>query len=135
VLVLVAKEENLPEILLGVRLDFRNAIEYGALKIEFHHHAESFRESGVHANGEIQGTDSSMLDKPAKRRQGLAKLIVGILCGVVTLLLRAENPFHFRVVIEERKEDGNTLDDGAAELRLDPSPVVIKPTLHGLQLR
>jgi len=36
-----------PEILLGVCLDFRNAIEDGALKIEFHHHPESLRESGV----------------------------------------------------------------------------------------
>src|ERR1700684_3121731 len=39
VLVFVAEEENLAEILLGMRLDFRNAVEHGALKLELHHHA------------------------------------------------------------------------------------------------
>src|SRR3984885_12690376 len=118
-----------------MRFDFRNAIEHGALKIELHHDSQRLCKSSVHADGEIQGTDSSMLDKPAKRRQGLTKLIVGVLLGVVALLLRAEYFFHFRAVIEERKEDRNTLDNRRAQLRLDPSPVIIKPALHGLQLR
>ena len=135
VLVFVAEEENLPEILLGVRLDFRNAIEHGALKIELHHDAQSLRESGVHADGEIQGTDASLLDKPGERWQGLAEPVVGVLLGVVALLLRAEDSLHFGVVVEERKEDGNTLNDGGAELRLDPAPIVIEPALDGFQLR
>src|ERR1700693_6349395 len=118
-----------------MRFDVRNAIEHGALKIELHHDSQRLCKSGVHADGELQRTDSSMLEKPAKRRQGLTKLIVGVLLGVVALLLRAEYFFHFRAVIEERKEDRNTLDDRRAQLRLDPSPVIIKPTLHGLQLR
>src|SRR5258707_5926636 len=62
VLVFVAKEENLPEILLGVSLDFRNAIEDGALKIELHHHPESLRQSGVHADGEIQSADFAVFN-------------------------------------------------------------------------
>jgi len=62
VLVFVAKEENLPEILLGVCLDFRNAIEDGALKIEFSSSPESLRESGVHADGEIQSADAALLN-------------------------------------------------------------------------
>ena len=40
----------------GLRLDFGNAIEHGALEIELHHDAEGLRESGVHADGEIQGS-------------------------------------------------------------------------------
>src|SRR5580704_9106748 len=96
-----------------MRFDCRDAIEHGALKIELHHHAQSLRESGVHTDWEIERTNSSMLDQPAKRRQGLAELAVGILLGVVTLLLWAEDFFHFGAVIEEREEDGNTLDDGS----------------------
>ena len=131
-LVFVAKEENLPEILLRVRLDFRNAVKDGALEIELHHDAQCLRESGVHADGEIQSTDASLLDKPGEGWQRLAEPIVRVLLRVVTLLLRAEDSLHFRVVIEERKEDGNTLDDGGTKLRLDPAPVVIEPALDCL---
>jgi hypothetical protein len=42
-----------------------------------------------------------MLDQPAKRRQGLPELVVGIFLGVVTLFLGAEDSLHFWVVIEE----------------------------------
>src|SRR5580692_2068564 len=96
-----------------MRFDFRDAIEHGALEIELHHHTQSLRESGVHADGEIQRTNGPMLDQPAKRRQGLSELAGGIFLRVVTLLLRAENSFHFGAVIEERQEDRNTLDDGS----------------------
>ena len=85
--------------------------------------------------GKFRAADAAIFNQPAKRRQGLAELVVGILLGVVALLLRAEDSLHFRVVVEERKEDGNTLDDRGAELRLDPFPVVIEPALHGFQLR
>src|ERR1700687_922107 len=122
-------------MLLGVCLDLRNTIKHGALKIELHQHAQSLRKAGVHANWEIQGTDSPMLNKPTKRRQGLAKLIVGILCGIVTLLLRTEDPLNLRVVIEEREEDGDTLDNGGAEFRLDSFPIVMEPALDGFELR
>ncbi len=67
--------------------------------------------------------------------QGFAKLVVGVLPGVVALLLRAEDLLHFRVVIEERKEDRDTLNDRGAKLRLDPLPIIIEPALHGLKLR
>src|SRR5260370_30568384 len=60
------RSENLPEILLRVRLDFRNAVKDGALEIELHHDAQCLRESGVHADGEIQSTDASLLDKPGE---------------------------------------------------------------------
>src|ERR1700722_15581420 len=95
-----------------MRFDFRDAIEHGAFEIELHHHAQSLRESGVHADWEIQGGYASIFNQPAKRGEGLSELAGGILLGVVTLLLRAENSFHFGAVIEERQEDGNTLDDG-----------------------
>src|SRR6266853_1409266 len=72
--------------------------------------------------------------KPAKRRQRLSELVVGVLLGVVTLLLRAEDSLHFWVVIEERKEDGDTFDDGGAEFRLDSFPIVVEPALDGFEL-
>src|SRR5208283_1966922 len=99
------------------------------------HDAQSLRESGVHADGEIQGTDASLLYEPGERWQGLAESIVSVPLWVVTLLLRAEDSLHFGVVVEQRKEDGNALDDGGAELGLDPFPVVIEPALDGFQLR
>jgi len=53
--------------------------------------------------------------------QGLAKLMVSVLLGVVAFLLRAEDSLHFRIVVEERKEDGDTLDNGCAEFWFDLS--------------
>src|SRR5260370_31199046 len=103
------RSENLPEILLRVRLDFRNAVEDGALEIELHHHAQCLREAGVHADGEIQSTDASLLDKPGEGWQRLAEPIVYVLLRVVTILLRAKNSLHFQVVVEQRQVDGNTL--------------------------
>jgi len=101
VLIFVAKEENLPEILFGMRFDFRNAIKHGALKIELHHDSQRLGKSGVHADWEVESANSSVLDQPAKRRQWLAEPVVGIFLGVVTLLLGAEDSLYFRVVIEE----------------------------------
>ena len=84
--------------------------------------------------GKFRAATAAIFNQPAKRRQGLAELVVGVLLGVVALLLRAEDSLHFRVVVEERKEDGDTLDDGGAEFRLDPFPIVMEPALDGFQL-
>jgi hypothetical protein len=109
--------------LLGVRFDFRNAIKHSALEIELHHDSQRLGKAGVHANWEIEGANGSVLDQPAKRRQRPAEPVVGIFLAVVTLFLWAENPLHFRIVIEERKEDGNAFDDRGSQLRLNSSPV------------
>ncbi len=82
-------------------LDFRNAIEDGALKIELHHHPESLRQSGVHADREIQSADAALFKEPGEGWQGLAKLIADVLLRVVKLLLGAEDFLDFRVVIEK----------------------------------
>jgi len=117
-----------------VSLDLRNAIEHGALEIELHHYAQCLREASIHANGKIQSGDAAIFNQPGERRQGLAKLIVGVFLGVVTLLLRAEDSLHFGVVIEERQEDGNALNDGGAEFRLDASPIISEPALDSFEL-
>src|SRR5258708_4240336 len=106
-----------------MRFHFGDAVENGTLEIELHHHTHSLGEAGIHADGEIECAKNPPLNQPAKRRQGLAELVVGIFLGVVALLLRAEDPFHFGVVIEERKEYGHTLDNRGAELGLDPFPI------------
>src|ERR1700691_3129444 len=121
-------------MLFGMSFDFRNAVEHGALEIEFHHHAQCLREAGIHADGEIQSGDAAIFNQPAKRWEGLADLVARILLGVVALLLRAEDSLHFGVVIEEREEDGNALNDGGAEFRLDAFPIVSEPALDGFQL-
>ena len=92
---------RLSEILLRVCFDFWHAIEDGAFEIEFHHHAQSLRKSRVHPYREIQSADFAIFDQPGEGWQGLAKLVAGILLRVVTLFHRAEDFFHFWVVIEE----------------------------------
>ena len=68
-LVFIAKEENLAEILVGIGFDLRHAVEHGALEIELHHDADSLGQSGVHADGEIESADLSLLDKPGEIKQ------------------------------------------------------------------
>jgi hypothetical protein len=57
VLIFVAEEENLAEVLLGICLDLGHPIQNGALKIELHHHADRFGGAGVHADRKIEGAD------------------------------------------------------------------------------
>jgi len=61
-------------------------------------------------------------------------LVVGILLGIVTFLLRAEDALHFGIVIEQREEDRNALNDGGAEFRLDTSPIILEPALDSFEL-
>jgi hypothetical protein len=39
-----------------------------------------------------------------------------------------------RIVVEQRQKDADALDDGRAELRLNPHPVILEPPLDGLEL-
>src|SRR6185437_1457221 len=72
--------------------------------------------------------------QPGERRQGLTKPLIRVLCGVVALFLRAEDSLYLWVVVKERKEYGNTLDNRRSQLRLDPFPIVLKPALHRFKL-
>src|SRR5881275_1975972 len=128
-LVLVADEEDLPEILLWVGLDLGYAVQHRPLEVELHHYADSLRQAGVHADGEIQRAHLVGFDEPGERRQRLAVFIIRVGLRVVALLRRAKNPLHFRVVVEEGQEHRNPLDDRSPELRLDPSPGVMEPAL------
>ena len=133
-LVFVADEEDLAEVTLFVRFHLWDAIEDGPLKIQFHHHAKSAGETGVHANRKIEGTDFASLNKPSERRQWLPVSVIGIGYLVIAPRRWAECPLHVGVVIEQRKKDGDALHNRSAELRLDAFLVMMKPTLHGFQL-
>ena len=85
--------------------------------------------------GKLRAQTLPVLDQPGERRQRLAELVVGILRRVVAVFRRAEDLFHFGVVIKERKKDGNALDDGSAQLRFDALPVVLEPSSDGIELR
>src|SRR6266550_9184839 len=133
-LVFVADEEYLPEILLRMDLDWGHTVQHRSLEVEFHHDPNSLRQAGVHTDREIERADLAGFNQPGERRQRLAVFAISVSLRVVTLLRRAENPLHFWVVVEEREEDGNPLDNRGPELRLNPLPVVIEPTLYGFQL-
>jgi len=62
----VAKEENLPEILLGGASIFGTRLRTARSIIKFHHHRE-LRESGVHADGEIQSANAALLQEARRR--------------------------------------------------------------------
>src|SRR5208337_4181690 len=114
-LVFVAEEENLAEMLFRMGLDFRNPVEHGSFEIELHHDAESLGETGVHSDWEIQGTYLALVDEPRERRQGLSELTTRILFRVITVFAGTEDFLYFRVVVEKGEENGNALDNGGAQ--------------------
>ena len=56
VLVFIAEEQDLAEVVVLVCLDGWDAVQDGAFEIELQHHAKGFGETGVHADGEIQSS-------------------------------------------------------------------------------
>ena len=75
------------------------------------------RETWVQTNREVQGTHLPLLYKPGERGEWLAIFVVGVLLRVVTLLGRTEDPLHFRIVVEQREENGNSFDNRGSQLR------------------
>src|SRR5579863_759868 len=134
VLVFVAKEQGLAEVLIWMRFDRRDAIENGALKIELHHHAQGSGKSRVHGHRKVQGADLAAFDQPTKRWKRCPVTIIGVGQRVIALRRRAEGPFHTGIVIEQGKKNRDSLDNGCSELWLDAAPVVVVPALDCLQL-
>ncbi len=66
--------------------------------------------------------------------RGLPKRYRALAFRVVALGRRAEGSFDCWVVVEKREENGDAFDDGSAQFRLDAPPVVVEPTLDGLEL-
>ena len=85
--------------------------------------------------GKVESADLSLLYQPGERRKWFAELRFRVRSLVVALLRRAEDFFHFRVVVEQGKKDGNAFDNGGAELGLDAFPILIEPSLYGFKLR
>jgi len=75
VLILIAKEQNLTEVAVGIGFDVRDAVQHGALKIELDHDADGLGEPGIHADWEIEGADGegrAPVRPRCQRRRGLA---------------------------------------------------------------
>src|SRR6266851_4873648 len=92
VLILVADEEDLSEVLLGVGLDLWDAVQDGALEVELHHDADGFGQSWVEGYREVQSADFAGLNEISERRQRPTVLALSVECGVVALFRRAESP-------------------------------------------
>src|SRR6267154_2062586 len=131
-LVLVTDEKHLAEILLGMGLYLAHTVQHRPLEVELHHYPDGLRQAGVHSDGEIERANLAGFDQPGERRQRLAVFAIRVGLLVEALLRRAENPLHFWVVVEEREEHRDPLDNRSPELRLNPLPVVMKPALDGL---
>jgi len=79
-------------------------VQHRPLEVELHHYPNSLRQTGVHADGKIQRADLAGFNQPGERRQWLAVFAIRVCLPFVALLRWAENPLHFRVVVEEREE-------------------------------
>ena len=64
----------------------------------------------------------------------LAILPVCVADRVVALLRRAEGALDRWVVVEQGEENRDAFNDGCAEFRFDPHPVVAEPTTDGGEL-
>ena len=84
--------------------------------------------------GKFSAHNGPTLDEPTERGERHAIAEVGIGDGVVTLWWGTEGPFDGRIVVEEGEENGDAFDDGGAQFGLDPFPIVVEPSLDGLQL-
>src|SRR6267154_2333672 len=134
VLVLVAEEKDLAEILFRVGFDLRDAIQDSTLEIELHHYAQGLGKSRVHPDGKVQRTYGPSFDKPTERGQWHPVTEVDVGRGIVALRGWAEGPFDGRIVIEKRKEYGDALDDGSSQFGLNATPVAVIPAFDGLEL-
>ena len=87
-----------------------------------------FSDTGKFDSADLPGSIRS--PKGGKRTPVAA---VGVELGVVALFRRAEGALDHRVVVEERQEDRDALDNRGAQLVLDAQPVVLEPAFDGFQ--
>jgi hypothetical protein len=66
VLVFVAHEEDLTEVLFLMGFDHGHTIQNGPFEIELHHDAEGLRETGTHSDREIQAADLPAFYEPTE---------------------------------------------------------------------
>ena len=90
---------------------------------------------GFIAIGKLSATTLPCSIRSASGGSGMPWMPSGLRAGIVGVLRRAEGVLDLRVVVEQRQEHADALDDGRAELRLDAHPVVFEPPLDGLELR
>ncbi len=132
--VFVAEKQHLPEVLLRMALDHRDAIQDGPLEVELHEGPDRPGQAGIAGYGKVQCAHDAHFDELRKRRQRYPVPPVGVQLRVVTLLRRAESAFDGWVIVKEREKDRDPLDDRSPQLRFDAPPVVIKPAANGLVL-
>jgi hypothetical protein len=107
-----------------------NAVQHCPLEILFHQGSDGSGESRIHRYREVQRTHLQL----RKRRYGDADAAIAIEFRIVAFFGRSECSLYGRVVVKERKENGDAFDDGCAELGFDAAPVMIEPALNRFQL-
>src|SRR5260370_27540808 len=115
VLVFVAEEKDLAEMLIRMGFDLRDAIQDSTLEIELHHYAQGLSKSRVHPDRKVQRTYGPSFDKPTERGQRHPVTEVGIGRGIVALRGWAEGPFDGGIFFEKKKEYGDSLADGGSQ--------------------
>jgi len=73
------------------------------LEVELHHYPNSLRQTGFMPMENSTPQTLPGFNQPGERRQWLAVFAIRVCLPFVALLRWAENPLHFRVVVEERE--------------------------------
>jgi hypothetical protein len=99
-LVLIAKEQDLPEIALRILFHHRYAVEHRSFEVELQHHAQRLGQACIHGDREIQTTKAAVFDQPGERRGRFAEFEIGVGVGIVTLRGRTERALDGGIVVE-----------------------------------
>ena len=94
-----------------------------------------FASPGLALTGKFKATTLPCSMSSQKRRQRYAITAILIRDGVVACLRRTKGALHRGVVIEQRKEYGDAFYDAGAQFRFNSFPVIVEPTLDGLESR
>ena len=109
--------------------------KHGALEVEFQHDAQRARQARIQADREVQREHLAALQELVERRQRLCRASGRPLArSVYADLRRTERAPDGRVVVEQREEHDDALDDRGSEARFEANPVAVVPALHRGQL-
>ena len=114
-----------------MRGDLRDALEHGALEIEFQHHAKATGQRRIERDREVQTEHVPGFEQILKGRQ--RPWLAGLRRAGICRPRWAEGPVNGGVLIEQRQEHRHAFDDRGFHLRVEPDPGVVVPPMDRLQ--
>ena len=83
VLLFIADEEHLPEVLVRIGFDFRDAVDHSPLEVELHHDADGLGQTRIQRHRKVESADLAGFDQFVERRQRSSVLAVDVELRVV----------------------------------------------------